>query len=317
MKKTVGFIGKRLLQSLIVIFLVTMMIFFLVQLIPGDPVTNFLGNNASKEQIDYYTHLYGYDKPVITQYIIWLGNLLKGDMGFSISFQKNIQNVVFERLGTTMNIAIPSLIIATALGITLGVIAALKRGTLVDTVISFVANIGISMPLFWISIILIMVFAIRLRVLPSMGYVPIQEGVASWLRYLILPITVSIFSPLSVITRQTRAALLEVIRQDYVTTARSKGLKPFRVIVAHQLRNALVPLITILGTQFGYLVGGTVIIESVFVIPGLGSLMIGAINSRDHMLVVGCVMVITAFVTLIQLVVDIMYGIIDPRMRNS
>jgi len=310
-------IGKRLLQSLIIIIFVTMIVFFLIQAVPGDPILNFLGATATEEQIAHYTQLYGYDKPVIFQYALWLGGIFRGDMGFSVSYQTNVQNVIFTRLGTTLSIVVPALILAVVLGILFGIIAALNRGKPIDTVISVVANIGMSMPLFWIGILLILVFGIRLRWLPTNGYVPISEGFLTWLRYLIMPVIVCSFGALATLTRQTRSALLEVIRQDYVTTARSKGVRTSRVIFAHQLRNALIPIVTVLGGQFAMLVGGTVLIESVFVLPGLGNLMIGAIHARDHMLLCGCVVIIAAFVAVIQLIVDILYSIIDPRIRGS
>ena len=316
-KKLGKMIIKRILQSIIVVILVTMIVFFLIHLIPGDPVINFLGTNATEEQIQHYTQLYGLDKPVFVQYINWLGGLFRGKMGFSISFQTEVQNVIFQRLRTTLNVVIPAFILAVIFGVTFGIIAALNRGKPIDTILSFIANIGMSMPLFWIGIILILLLAVRLKLLPTSGYASIKDGFGQWLRYLILPIIVDSFGALSTFTRQTRSSMLEVIRQDYVTTARSKGVKPRRVIFAHQLRNALIPLVTIMGGQFGMMVGGTVLIESVFVLPGMGNLMIGAINSRDYFLVCGCIVILSVLAALINLVLDILYGVIDPRIRDN
>jgi len=315
-KKLAKMIGRRLIQSVVVVIIVTMIVFFLIQLVPGDPILNFLGPNATEEQIAHFTQLYGFDRPVIYQYFRYLTGLFRGDMGFSVSFQTNVQNVIFSRLNTTLVIVIPAFIIAIVFGVTFGIIAALNRGKIIDTVVSFVANIGMSMPLFWIGILLILVLAVRLRLLPTSGYISIANGFWPWARHLIMPVIVCSFGALASFTRQTRSALLEVIRQDYVTTARSKGIKPSRVIFTHQFRNALIPIVTVAGNAFGMMVGGTVLIESVFVLPGLGNLMIGAISARDHMLVSGCVLVIAVFITMVNLIVDITYGFIDPRTRE-
>ncbi len=316
-RKLSKMIVKRLVQSLFVIIIVTMLVFFLIQLIPGDPILNFLGTNASPEQIEHYTKLYGYDKPVYIQYFIWLAGLFKGEMGFSISHQTEVQNVIFERLGTTLNIVIPAFIIAVVLGILFGIIAALNRGKFIDTLLCFIANIGMSMPLFWIGMLLILVFGIQLKVLPTSGYVNMNDNFGEWLRHLVMPVIVCSFGALATFTRQTRSSLLEVIHQEYVKTARAKGLKRTKIIFSHQLRNALIPIITVMGNQFGLMVGSTVLIESVFVLPGLGNLMINAIRGRDFMLVCGCVFVIAVFVALCNLVVDILYGMIDPRIRDN
>ena len=272
-------IGKRVVQSCITILLVTLFVFALIQMVPGDPVANYLGATATEEQITYYRHLYGFDRPVIVQYLSWIGGLFRGTMGQSISYQSEIADIILPRLGTTLTMVIPAFIIGTITGILFGIIAAKNRGKTIDSVISFFANIGVSMPMFWLGMMGMLVFALKLRV------------------------------------RLTRSSMLEVMRQDYVTTARAKGVSKKDVTFRHQLRNSMIPIVTTMGMRLGSMVGSTVLIESLFVIPGLGSVMMNGISNRDFMLVANGVLIISIFVAICNLVVDILYGIIDPRTR--
>ncbi len=317
MDKTIlKMVKKRAVQSLITILIVTFIVFCLMHAVPGDPIHNFLGSDASEEQIEYYTKLYGYDQPMIVQYFNWITGFLKGNMGFSIFYQQDVSEFIFQRVGVTLNVVLISFAISVVLGVVLGTIAALKRGKLADTVITFISNIGVSMPAFWIGIILIMVFALKLHWLPTSNFVPFSENPVKWAKHLVMPVTVLSFSPLASFARQTRSAMLEVINQDYVNTARAKGLKKRDIVMKHQLRNALIPIVTVMGSRLGGMLGGTVLVESVFVLPGLGDLMIIAIRNRDYMIVADGVMLIALFVALCNLAVDILYGIIDPRIRN-
>lgn len=317
MNKILKMIGKRIVQSIIVLFIVTLIVFLLMQLVPGDPIVNFLGANATEEQIAHYTELFGYDQPVLVQYGKWIIGLFHGEMGRSVALQKEISEVIFERLGVTLSIVIPAFILAVVLGVVLGIVAAKKRGSKIDTVISFFANIGMSMPMFWFGMLLIMLFALRLGVLPTSGLADWSDGAGVYLSHLILPVIVLAMGPLAQFTRQTRSSMLEVIRQDYVTTARAKGVTKRDLTFKHQLRNALIPIITVMGVQLGGMIGGTVLVESIFVIPGLGNLMITAIKGRDFMVVENGVLIIAIAVAICNLVVDILYGIIDPRIRND
>lgn len=317
MNKILKMIGKRIVQSIIVLFIVTLIVFLLMQLVPGDPIVNFLGANATEEQIAHYTELFGYDQPVLVQYGKWIIGLFRGEMGRSVALQKEISEVIFERLGVTLSIVIPAFILAVVLGVVLGIVAAKKRGSKIDTVISFFANIGMSMPMFWFGMLLIMLFALRLGVLPTSGLADWSDGAGVYISHLILPVIVLAMGPLAQFTRQTRSSMLEVIRQDYVTTARAKGVTKRDLTFKHQLRNALIPIITVMGVQLGGMIGGTVLVESIFVIPGLGNLMITAIKGRDFMVVENGVLIIAIAVAICNLVVDILYGIIDPRIRND
>lgn len=316
-KKLLKMIGKRIVQSVIVIFIVTLLVFLLMQLVPGDPIVNFLGANATEEQIAHYTQLFGYDQPVLVQYGKWIVGLFHGEMGRSVALQKDITEVIFQRLGITLSIVFPAFILAVVLGVILGILAAKNRGSKLDTVISFFANIGMSMPMFWFGMLLIMLFALKLGVLPTSGFTPLKDGLGSYVSHLILPMIVLAMGPLAQFTRQTRSSMLEVLRQDYVTTARAKGLGQRAITFRHQLRNALIPIITVMGVNLGGMIGGTVLVESIFVIPGLGNLMITAIKGRDFMVVENGVLIIAIAVAICNLIVDILYGIIDPRIRND
>lgn len=315
--KLLKMIIKRIIQSVIVIFIVTLLVFLLMQLVPGDPIVNFLGANATEDQIAHYTQVFGYDQPVLVQYVKWIAGLFHGEMGRSVALQKEISEVIFERLGVTLSIVFPAFILAVVLGVILGIAAAKKRGTAVDSVISFFANIGMSMPMFWFGMILIMVFALQLGILPTSGFANLKDGAGEWASHLILPMIVLAMGPLAQFTRQTRSSMLEVIRQDYVTTAKAKGLGKKAITFRHQLRNALIPIITVMGVNLGGMIGGTVLVESIFVIPGLGNLMITSIKSKDFMVVENGVFIIAVAVAVCNLLVDILYGIIDPRIRND
>ena len=311
-RKICKMIGKRIVQSVLLIFIVTLLVFLLMQFVPGNPIVNFLGAGATEKQIEYYTKLFGYDQPALVQYFKWIGGLFRGEMGRSVVFQTEISEIIFGRLGVTLSIVLPAFLIAVVIGVSLGIVAAKKRGTAIDTLISFFANIGTSMPQFWLGMLMIMVFSLKLGILPTSGYTEISEGIGAWGIHLILPIVGLCLAPLAQLTRQTRSSMLEVLRQDYVTTAKAKGISQ-----KHQLRNALIPIVTVMGGNLGSMIGGTVLVESIFIIPGLGNLMITAIKNKDFMVVESGILVITIAVVLCNLLVDICYGIIDPRTRND
>lgn len=314
--KFMAMLLKRIGQSLIVLLLVTLLVFLAMQAIPGDPIQIFLGANATEAQIEHYTKMFGYDQPVLIQYVKWLTGLFHGEMGRSVTLQKEISEVIFKRLGTTLMVVLPAFVVAVIFGVSFGITAALNRGKTIDSVVSFVANIGMAMPLFWLGIICIYVFALKLHLLPVQGFVPPSQDLGECIRRLIMPVTILSLGPLAQFARQTRSAMLEVIRQDYVRTAQAKGLGRRDTIFKHQLRNALIPIITVMGVQLGSMIGSTILIESIFVIPGLGNLMITAIKSKDFMVVQNGVLLIAAAVCICNLVVDLLYGIIDPRIRG-
>ncbi|MBQ9613831.1 MAG: ABC transporter permease [Lachnospiraceae bacterium] len=314
-KNILKMVLKRFIQSCITILIVTLFVFTLIQLVPGNPVANYLGATATEEQIEYYTHLYGFDRPVIVQYLSWIGGLFRGTMGQSISYQSEIADILLPRLGTTLTMVVPAFILGTVLGVGLGVLAAKKRGTWIDSVVCFFANVGVSMPLFWLGMVGMLVLGLKLHLLPTSGYVPPSRDFGEWLRHMIMPIIIQSLGVMAGFMRLARSSMLEVIRQDYVTTARAKGVNNRDITVKHQLRNALIPIVTAMGSRLGMMVGSTVLIESLFVIPGLGSVMMNGISNRDFMLVANGVLIISIFVALCNLVVDILYGFIDPRTK--
>ena len=309
-------IGKRVVQSCITILLVTLFVFALIQMVPGDPVANYLGATATEEQIAYYRHLYGFDRPVIVQYLSWIGGLFRGTMGQSISYQSEIADIILPRLGTTLTMVIPAFIIGTITGILFGIIAAKNRGKTIDSVISFFANIGVSMPMFWLGMMGMLVFALKLRVLPSSGYVPITRDFGGWLSHMIMPIIVLSLGVNAGFVRLTRSSMLEVMRQDYVTTARAKGVSKKDVTFRHQLRNSMIPVITIYGLQVAAMLSGAVVVEQIFSIPGIGTMLVTAVNNRDYPLVQSTLVVTAAMFSLVNLVVDIAITFIDPRIRE-
>lgn len=310
-------IGRRIIQAVIILFFVTLVVFMIMQLVPGSAIVSFLGAGATEEQIEYYTKLYGYDQPAIVQYFKWMTGLFHGEMGHSVIYNCEVSELIFARLGNTLQIVLPAFLIAVVIGVSLGIIAALNRGKALDSVISVIANIGMSMPLFWIGIVVIYIFALQLKILPVQGFVPFSEGFGEWLSHLVLPVAILSLGHIAQFARQTRSSMLEVIRQDYIRTAEAKGLGKFKIITRHQLRNALIPIVTVMGMQLGGMIGGTVLVESIFNINGLGNLMITAINSKDYMVVENGVFLIACAVAVCNLLVDILYGIIDPRIHSK
>ncbi|MCL1996449.1 MAG: ABC transporter permease [Defluviitaleaceae bacterium] len=315
--KLLQMILRRIIQSVIVLLFVTLLVFLVMQAVPGDPIINFLGEAATPEQIAYFTALFGFDQPVLVQYFRWITGLFQGEMGRSVTFQMQISDIIFERLGTTLLLVIPAFIISVVFGVAFGVIAALRRGKFLDSAVTFFANVGMAMPNFWMGILGIYIFALTLGVLPVQGFVSPTQDLGESIHRLIMPVIITASGPLAVFTRQTRSAMLEVVRQDYVRTAEAKGLDSRNIIIKHQLRNALIPIVTVMGVMLGAMIGTTVLIESIFVIPGIGSLMITAIRSSDYLVIQNGVLLLAVAVCVCNLAVDILYGVIDPRIRDA
>lgn len=288
-----------------------------MRMMPGDPVIMYLGPEATKEQIEYYTQEFGLDDPLPTQYLKWIGNIVNGEFGESIVYRQDIGPFILERLKVTLTIAIPAFFLAVVTGVLLGVIAAVRRGKLADSIITVMSNIGMATPVFWLSILCVYVFSLQLNLLPVQGFTsPFEDPVLAF-KKMIMPVTILALGPLAQFARQTRSAMLEVIRQDYIRTGRAKGLKEKTVIFKHALRNALIPIITLMGMSLGNMIGGSVLIEQVYVIPGMGDMLITSILNKDYQLVQSAVFVIAAGVSICNLIVDIAYGLVDPRIRIS
>lgn len=312
-----SFILKRIGISFLVVFLITTITFGLVRILPGDPAVLVLGTEANEEDLQAVREEYNLDKPVITQYVLWVKGVLHGDFGKSIVFNRNISDLVSERLPVTVSLGAPALVIGAALGILFGILSAVHRGKFIDQVLTFFSTTGIGVPVFWVGILLIYLLAMKLHLLPIQGYTRPSVNFAEYLRKAIMPIFCLSLSSIASVTRQTRSNMLEVINQDYVRTARANGLPERSVIYRHAFRNALIPVITIIAMRIRMVVGGSVLTEQLFNIPGIGTLLVSAVNGRDYSVIQTCVFLISLVTVLFNLVVDILYGVVDPRIRKA
>ena len=298
---------QRLVAAVLTLIGVATIVFFLLRLLPGDPARIIAGLLASEEEIQRIRVQLGLDKPLWVQYIMFMGRLVVGDLGLSARTSQPVLMEVAARLPNTLKLAVVSTVLATVFGVSAGVIAATRRYSLFDYVASFGSLIGISMPVYWLGLLLIILFAVKLHWLPAAG----AEKPTS----IILPsLTLALFS-VALVARMTRASMLEVLNQDYIRTARAKGLKERTVIFRHALQNAFIPVLTVIGLQFGALLGGAVLTESVFGWPGIGLLLVDSIFARDYPVVQGIVLIFSAMFILVNLIVDILYAYIDPRIR--
>lgn len=309
------YIAKRIGQMILILFLISIFIFMLISFIPGDPVFAMLGEEVSPEMYDKVYHELNLDKPVIYRYFIWLGNALTGDFGQSTQFHMPTIELLAQRMPITLYFTFLSFFISIPVGVLLGVLSAVYRGKPIDTIVTLIANATACLPQFWIGILLMYVFAMKLSWLPSFGFVWPWEDLGKSIQMTIMPLFCLAIGGISSIARQTRSSMLEVIRQDYIRTARSKGLKENKVIYIHALKNALIPVITLFGMRLGLLIGGSMFMETVFAIPGMGSLFVKAITSRDIPVVQACVLVTALISCVINLFTDILYAVVDPRIK--
>lgn len=311
------YIAKRLLAAIPVLFGLTIIVFIIMAMIPGDPATAILGSYATPENVAKLNRDLGLDKPLIQQYFIWLGNLLQGDFGRSFTLNRPVLDEVLERFSATLILAGTSLVLCSILGLAAGVISAVRQYGWADKLITFVVLIGISVPSFWLGLILILVFAVQLKWFPVSGMFAIYGGggVTDLLHHLFLPaITLAVVAT-GVIARLTRTAMLEVLRQDFIRTARAKGVHERTVIYKHAFKAALVSVIPVIGIQAGFVLGGAVYIETVFQWPGIGSMLVKAISTRDLLLVQGGVLVVASVYVLFNLLADVVQTMVDPRLR--
>jgi peptide/nickel transport system permease protein len=308
---------RRLLYIFPVLLGVSVIVFTLVHLTPGDPARIMLGAAARPEDVARLRHELGLDRPVYEQYFSWLGRVLQGDFGTSISLRRPVLPEILERFGNTVLLSSAAMVISFSLGIALGVLSAVKRGSLFDRLVMLLATFGLSLPSFWFAMMLIIVFSVRLGVLPGTGMTSSigGGGVLDIARHMILPAVALAVVPLAVIARYTRSAMLEVIAQDYVRTARAKGVAERSVITRHVLRNTMVVIVTMLGLQIGFLLAGAVYIENVFSWPGIGQMLVTAILKRDFPLIQGGVLLVASSYVVINLITDLAYGYLDPRIH--
>jgi peptide/nickel transport system permease protein len=314
-----SYIIRRILMGVLIIFLVTVMVFLFIRLLPGDPLTIYLNKTdmqqLTQEQLYELRVKFGLEKTLPMQYIEWVGGLFTGDFGQSIYYDIDVGLLIRERMPITLYLGALAFVFSGVFGISFGVICALKRGTWIDTVVTLLANIGVTMPSFWVGIILIYLLSVKLGWLPVGGFTsPFTDFWLSMKRTIMPVFCLSLFSVAS-LTRLTRSSMLEVIQQDYIRTAWSKGLKERLIIGRHTIKNALIPVVTVIGLQVAFIFGGSVLIESVFNINGIGRLVTQAVQNQDYQVVQAITLIIAIMVVLSNLIVDISYGWLDPRIR--
>ncbi|MBC7393019.1 peptide/nickel transport system permease protein [Variovorax sp. GrIS 2.14] len=305
----------RLLQAIPVIVLVAILAFVLMHMLPGDPAVVMAGPDASPEAIDKLRHQLGLDRPIWEQLIAWLGNLARGDFGQSLMLNQGVFSAVIARLPVTLSLALLAFAITVPVGIALGIIAAYYRNTWIDSAVMGVALIGVSIPSFWIAIISVIVFSVELRWLPSSGYAPLSQGFGPWLRSMVQPAAILALFQIGYLARMTRSSMLDVLDQDYIRTARAKGLNEWVTIGKHAFRNSLMSVVTVSGIILSLLIGGSVVIEQVFALPGIGRLVVQGIMARDYPLIQGTMLLLGFAFVLVNVCVDLAYTLVDPRVR--
>ena len=310
-----GYIIKRILSLIPVLFVVSVAIFLIIHLTPGDPAAAILGIEASEEQIQELNEQMGLNLPVYQQYLNWVSGVVQGDFGDSYFMNEPVTDAIFNHLGPTVSLALLAEIVALVLAIPIGILAAYRRGSFTDKGLMVISLLGMAVPSFLLGLLLMLVFAVNLQWLPVAGYKPLSIGLWDHLRYLILPaISLGAFQA-ALVARMTRSSMLEVLNKGFIKTARSKGVKEYKVVFKHAFRNAFLPILTVIGQSFGALVTGAVVVETIFNLPGLGQLIINSIERRDFAVIQGVVLFVTLIYVFINLIVDLLYGMIDPRVR--
>jgi len=306
---------QRIVATIPVMGVVALTVFALLHLTPGDPAQIIAGDYATPQDIEKIRAALGLDKPLLTQAGIWMGHVLRGDLGTSIYSGLPVTTLISQRVGPTAALTVLSLVISVVFAVPLGVWAAWRQGSWIDRGIMVFSVSGFSMPVFWLGFLLVWVFSIQLGALPVQGYEPLQEGTWRFVRHLILPAATLSLVYMALIARMTRASMLGVLGEDFVRTAFAKGLSPRSVLLGHALKAASLPVVTIIGVGFALLIGGAVVTESVFALPGIGRLTVDAIVRRDYPVIQGVILIISGIYVLINLVIDILYVVLDPRIR--
>jgi peptide/nickel transport system permease protein len=309
------FVVRRLLLTIPILFLVSVLAFTLIHLIPGDPAQVILGEESTPQAYEELRKQLNLDKPIVLQYLIWLGNVLQGNLGMSIISHVPVSTLIAQRLPATIELTIGTFLVALLIAIPTGILAAVRRGKIADYTSTFLALGGMSIPSFWLGMMAIIYFSVNLGWLPASGYVPITQDPKSNLLAMILPCLATGLRESAVLMRMLRSSLLEVVNMDFVRTAKAKGLNEFNTIVGHVLRNALIPVVTTSGLMIAGLLGGLVITESIFSIPGFGRLIVESVYKRDYVTVQGAILVSAVLVVLVNLIVDLLYAVIDPRIK--
>lgn len=310
------YIARRLLSLGLTLFLATLVIFAALEIVPGDPAQMMLGVNATPESLAALREQMGLDRPAPLRYLEWIGGMIRGDFGRSLTYSVPVSELIAERLAVSLPLALMALVLSTLIALPVGLFAAARRGTPADTAVMAGTQIGIAIPNFWFALLLVYIFAVALRWVPAGGFPGWSAGIGPALAALGLPAVALALPQAAILSRIARSALVDALGEDYIRTARAKGLPRGTVIRRHALRNAMIPVLTILGLQFAFLLAGTIIIENVFYLPGLGRLIFQAITQRDLIVVESVVVLLVATIILVNFLVDIGYGVIDPRLRT-
>lgn len=309
------FIIRRLIDLIPTLLVVATIVFIITRIIPGNPAAVMLGPQASVESIQEMEEKLGLNDPLHTQFINYLVNLVKGDLGSSLSYGKPVLELILERFPNTILLTIASIMIALIVGVSAGIISAVRQYTLIDYTVIFLSLVGVSMPVFWLGIMLVLYFSVDLGWFPSTGMGSMEDGFVDVVKHIVLPSLTLATIPMAEFARITRSSMLEVINQDYIRTARAKGLAEFKVVVKHAFKNALTPLLSVTGMQISMLLGGAILTETIFSWPGIGRLIIEAIDKRDFMVVQGTVLFIAVIFVVVNLLVDILYTVVNPRIK--
>ncbi len=305
----------RLAQAVPVLLIFAVLVFMLMHLLPGDPAVAIAGTDASREAIDAIRDQLGLNRPILVQLLSWFAQIAQGDFGRSIVLNQSVVSAVAERLPVTLSLSMLSLLITLPVGILLGVVAAYWRNSWIDSAVMLTALLGVSLPGFWVGILSVLLFSVNLGWFPPSGYVPMGQGLWPWLSSLIQPAVVLALFQIGFLARITRSAMLDVMDQDFIRTARAKGVDEWHTIAKHAFRNTLIPVVTVLGITVSLLIGGAVVIEQVFALPGIGRLIVQGILARDYPLVQGTMLLFGFAFVLINILVDIIYTFVDPRVR--
>ena len=311
------FVLKRLFFGLITIIGISVMIFSIIHLIPGDPIEIMFGKSPNKEAIEIARKFYNLDKPVVEQYFMWVNNLLNGDLGESIMDGRQVSELITPRIGRSLMLASVGVIISLILSIPLGIITAWRHNSWVDFNLTTVSLVLISIPEFWLGVMLMLLFSVTLKILPISGYISPFVDIVGWSKIIILPACTIGFIQAAQTTRMIRANLLEVLGLDYIKLMKAAGVVNSRILLVHAFRNAFIPVLTLIGMQFGYLMGGVIIVEQVFRYPGLGNLMIKSLMERNYPVLQACIMVYAIVFVLINIIVDLLYSVVNPKVRSQ
>ncbi|MFT8716804.1 ABC transporter permease [Gluconobacter potus] len=311
-----GYIIGRLSLAVPTLFLVSLAVFFLIRLVPGDPALVMLGEGADPATLAAMHRELGLDRPLVTQYLLWLGHALRGDLGISIVSGEPVGGLVLSHFALTVAVVLPAVAFATVLAVVFGMMAAWKHGQPIDLAVSATTGLLLAVPGFWLGLVLLIVFGVKLHWLPIVGYIPFSESAGAALLFLVLPIATLTLTETGTLTRMMRASAIDVFALDYITHARAKGLPERLVLARHVFPNAFAPTLTLIGLTLGHLLGGVAVVETVFTLPGLGRLMVDSILARDYPVIQGCLLLTALVFVLVNLVVDLIYPVFDPRVKS-